>query len=59
MLHAVITFLILAIIAGALGFTGVEIISIEIARLLFFIFLILFILSLVANIFRGKRPPLD
>jgi len=59
MLHAVITFLILAIIAGALGFTGVEIISIEIARLLFFIFLILFILSLVASIFRGKRPPLD
>jgi len=59
MLHAVITFLILAIIAGALGFTGVEIISIEIARLLFFIFLILFVLSLVASIFRGKRPPLD
>jgi uncharacterized membrane protein YtjA (UPF0391 family) len=26
---------------------------------LFFIFLILFILSLIASIFRGKRPPLD
>jgi uncharacterized membrane protein YtjA (UPF0391 family) len=59
MLHAVITFLVLAIVAGALGFTGVEIISIEIARVLFFIFLVLFILSLIANIFRGKRPPLD
>lgn len=59
MLHAIITFLILAIIAGALGFTGVEIISIEIARVLFFIFLILFILSLFANIFRGKRPPMN
>jgi len=59
MLHAVITFLVLAIIAGALGFTGVEIISIDIARILFFIFLILFVLSLFANIFRGKRPPID
>jgi len=59
MLHAIITFLVLAIIAGALGFTGVEIISIEIARVLFFIFLVLFILSLIANMFRGKRPPLN
>ncbi len=59
MLYAVVTFLLLAIIAGALGFTGVEIISIEIARVLFFIFLILFVLSLVATIFRGKRPPLE
>ena len=55
----VITFLVLAIIAGALGFTGVEIISIEIARMLFFIFLVLFVLSLIASIFRGNRPPMD
>jgi len=42
MLRLIITFLILAIIAGALGFTGVEIMSVDIARILFFIFLILF-----------------
>lgn len=59
MLYAVILFLVLAIIAGALGFTGVEIISIEIARILFFIFLVLFALSLIATIFRGKRPPVE
>jgi uncharacterized membrane protein YtjA (UPF0391 family) len=59
MLRLIITFLILAIIAGALGFTGVEIISIDIARILFFIFLILFVLSIVASVFRGKRPPMD
>lgn len=59
MLSMVITFLVLAIIAGALGFTGVEIISIEIARMLFFIFLVLFVLSLIASIFRGNRPPMD
>jgi uncharacterized membrane protein YtjA (UPF0391 family) len=59
MLRLIITFLILAIIAGALGFTGVEIISVDIARILFFIFLILFVLSIVANVFRGQRPPMD
>lgn len=60
MLSMVITFLVLALIAGALGFTGVEIISVEIAKVLFFIFLVLFILSLIANVVRGgKRPPMD
>jgi uncharacterized membrane protein YtjA (UPF0391 family) len=59
MLDMVIVFLLLAIIAGALGFSGVEIISIEIARVLFFIFLVLFVLSLIARIFGGKRPPID
>ena len=59
MLQIIITFLFLAIIAGALGFTGVEIISIEIARMLFFVFLVLFVLSLITYIFRGKRPPID
>lgn len=57
MLHMIITFLVLAIIAGALGFSGAEIISLDIAKILFFIFIILFILSLVANTFRGSRGP--
>jgi uncharacterized membrane protein YtjA (UPF0391 family) len=60
MLDMVIVFLLLAIIAGALGFSGVEIISIEIARILFFIFLVLFVLSLIARVFGGgRRPPID
>ena len=59
MLRLIITFLILAIVAGALGFTGVEIISVDIARMLFFIFLVLFVLSIVANVFYGKRPPIE
>ena len=46
MLGLVIAFLVLAIIAGLLGFTGVEIISANIARTLFFIFIVLFIISL-------------
>ena len=46
MLGLVIAFLVLAVIAGLLGFTGVEIVSIGIARALFFIFIVLFIISL-------------
>jgi uncharacterized membrane protein YtjA (UPF0391 family) len=57
MLHMVISFLILAIIAGALGFTGVEIISVEIARVLFFIFIILFLFSLIAHLVGYGRMP--
>lgn len=57
MLHMVISFLILAIIAGALGFTGVEIMSIEIARVLFFIFMILFLFSLIAHLVGYGRLP--
>jgi uncharacterized membrane protein YtjA (UPF0391 family) len=51
-LYEVFIFLILAIVAGLLGFTGVEIISIDIARILFFIFIILFLFSLVRGISR-------
>lgn len=57
MLKAVITFLVLAIIAGALGFTTVAGMSMDIAKILFFVFLVLFIISLIMSIFRGNRPP--
>jgi uncharacterized membrane protein YtjA (UPF0391 family) len=57
MLNFVITFLVLAIIAGFLGFSGVAIISVEIARVLFAIFLVLFLGSLVAHLFGYGRPP--
>ena len=60
MLHLVITFLILSIIAGYFGFYTVEGMSIDIAKILFFIFLVLFVLSLISSIFRGgKRPPIE
>jgi len=56
MLRWVITFLILAIIAGFLGFGGVAIASAEIARIIFGIFIFLFLLSLVLHVLRGKPP---
>jgi uncharacterized membrane protein YtjA (UPF0391 family) len=49
-------FLVLAILAGALGFTGIAGASIAIAQTLFYIFLILFIVSLIVHLARGSGP---
>jgi len=59
MLSWILTFLVLAIIAGALGFTGIAGASIAIAQTLFYIFLILFIISLIVHIGRGSGPKTD
>ena len=55
MLGWVITFLIVALIAGLLGFGGIAGASIEIAKIIFFIALVLFLISIVAHIARGRR----
>ena len=53
MLGWVVTFLIIALIAGVLGFGGVAGASIEIAKIIFFIAIMLFLISLVAGFTRG------
>ncbi len=58
MLTWALTFLVVALIAGALGFGGVAIVSVEIARILFFVFIVLFILAALGHAFRGKTPPI-
>ena len=58
MLDWVVIFFILALVAGVLGFSGVEIISLDIAKILFVIFLILFAISLLARLFGVKKPPM-
>lgn len=57
MLRWAITFLVLALIAALFGFTGVAVLSIEMARLLFGIFIVLFLVTAVLHIFGGKSPP--
>jgi uncharacterized membrane protein YtjA (UPF0391 family) len=54
MLSWVVTFLIIALIAGILGFGGVAGASIEIAKAIFFIAVILFIVSAVVGLARGR-----
>ena len=52
MLGWALTFLIVAIIAAFLGFGGIAFASAGIAELLFFIFLVLFAVTLIASLFR-------
>jgi uncharacterized membrane protein YtjA (UPF0391 family) len=50
----VVTFLIVALIAGILGFGGVAGASIEIAKIIFFIAVVLFLISAVVGLVRGR-----
>ncbi|MBP9854835.1 MAG: DUF1328 domain-containing protein [Candidatus Omnitrophica bacterium] len=54
MLNWAITFLVVAIIAGVLGFGGIAGVSMDFAKIVFFLFLVLFVVSLL---FGTKRPP--
>ena len=54
MLSWVVTFLIVALIAGILGFGGIAGVSIEIAKTIFFIAVVLFIISAVVGLARGR-----
>ena len=52
MLYYTIVFFLIAIVAGALGFGGIAGASTGIAQILFFVFLIGFIITLVL----GRKP---
>jgi uncharacterized membrane protein YtjA (UPF0391 family) len=54
MLSWVVTFLVIALIAGILGFGGVAGASIEIAKIIFFVALVLFLVSAVVGLARGR-----
>jgi uncharacterized membrane protein YtjA (UPF0391 family) len=54
MLSWVVTFLVIALIAGILGFGGVAGASIEIAKIIFFIAVILFLVSAIVGLARGR-----
>jgi uncharacterized membrane protein YtjA (UPF0391 family) len=55
MLRYAIAFFVIAIIAALFGFGGIAAGATEIAKILFFVFLILFVVSLVAGLL--KRGP--
>jgi uncharacterized membrane protein YtjA (UPF0391 family) len=56
MLGWAVVFLIIAFVAAVFGFGGIAAASAGIAKLLFFIFLVLFIVSLLFG-WRGRRIP--
>ena len=56
MLYYALVFLLVALVAGALGFGMVAFAAAEMARVLFFIFLVLFLVSLFSHWSRTRIP---
>lgn len=55
MLYYAVVFFIIAIIAGLLGFGGIAAGASSIAQVLFFIFVVLFLVSLIAGLVRRNN----
>ncbi len=56
MLYWAAVFFIIAIIAAAFGFGGIAAGATSIAKILFFLFLVLFVVSLIVGVLRGRIP---
>ena len=52
LLHYAVVFLVVALIAAAVGFGGVAGFAMKAAQMLFWVFIVLFIISLVAGLVR-------
>ena len=58
MLGWAITFLIVALVAAVLGFGGIADFAVDIARIIFVVAIILFVISAVVTLIRGRSPTL-
>jgi uncharacterized membrane protein YtjA (UPF0391 family) len=56
MLGWAITFLILGLIAALFGFTAIAGAAMGIAKILFFVFLVIFVVMLLMSFGRGRGP---
>jgi uncharacterized membrane protein YtjA (UPF0391 family) len=56
MLRLAILFLIIALIAGFLGFGLVASASYDVAKIVFFVFLVLAVIALIGGVTRGVPP---
>ncbi len=56
MLGWALTFLVIALIAAALGFGGIAGTSAGIAQILFFVFIALFVVTMIVRALRGQPP---
>lgn len=54
MLRWALIFLVIALVAALFGFGGVASVGVSIAKILFFVFLVLFVLSLIFHMGRGR-----
>jgi len=56
MLGWAVTFLIIALVAALLGFGMIAGVAIEAAKIVFFVAIVLFVISAIAGLMRGGRP---
>lgn len=56
MLRWALIFFIVAIIAAVFGFGNISAAATDIAKILFFVFLIIFLVTLVLGLVKGKTP---
>ena len=56
MLGWALTFLVIALIAAVLGFGGIASFAVEIAKIIFFVAIILFVISALLALIRGRSP---
>jgi uncharacterized membrane protein YtjA (UPF0391 family) len=56
MLGWALTFLIVALIAAVLGFGGIAGFAVEIAKIIFFVAILLFLISAIVGLVRGRTP---
>lgn len=54
MLRIAVIFFVVALIAAVFGFGGIAVASAGIAKIAFYVFLILFVISLIAHLGRGR-----
>jgi uncharacterized membrane protein YtjA (UPF0391 family) len=55
MLGWALTFLVIALIAAVLGFGGIAGTAVGIAKIIFFVAIVLFLISALTGAFRGRR----
>ncbi len=58
MLGWAVTFLVVALVAALLGFGGIAGTAMEAAKLVFFVAIVLFAISAVIGLIRGRSPTL-
>lgn len=56
MLRWALGFLILAVVAAFFGFGGIAATSVGIAKILFYVFVAIFAITLIAGLLGGQRP---
>ncbi len=58
MLNWVVTFLVVALVAAVLGFGGIAGSAVDIAKMIFYVAIIFFVISAVIHLANGRSPPL-